>query len=130
MKVYAHNACMSARERVTLTLDPAVLSRIDQVAQARDESRSATIERVLRNGVAEEERVLDTIGEGVEGRIIAFLLQSPQALTMLAKAVGEELDPEQLAKLKTDGPGVVAAGRRYRSYKKKSKEEETQGGEA
>jgi hypothetical protein len=121
---------MSARERVTLTLDPAVLSRIDQVAQARDESRSATIERVLRNGVAEEERVLDTIGEGVEGRIIAFLLQSPQALTMLAKAVGEELDPEQLAKLKTDGPGVVAAGRRYRSYKKKSKEEETQGGEA
>lgn len=130
MKVYAHNASMSSRERVTLTLDPTVLSRIDQVAQARDESRSATIERILRNGVAEEERLLESIGEGVEGRIIAFLLQSPQALSVLAKAVGDELDQEQLAKLKTDGPGVVAAGRRYRNYKKKTKEQPSEGGDS
>lgn len=120
MNVCAHNVRMTARERVTLTLDPEILARIDAVARARDEPRTAVAERILRNGISDEERLLETIGEGVEGRILAYLLQHPKALNALAKAIGEDLGDEQRAILKAKGPSMIDAGRRYRSYKKAS----------
>lgn len=106
---------MAVKERITLTIDPAVLARIDTVAQARHESRSATVERILRNGVEEEQHLLETIGQGIEGRVLAYLLQSPKALQRIAQVIGAEITPDKLAAIEADGPGVVQAGSRYRS---------------
>ena len=113
---------MPVKERITLTIDPGILARIDAVATARHESRSAAVERILRNGVENEEEMLETIGQGIEGRIIAHLLRSPHTLKKLAKAVGEELTPEKLARIEVEGPGVVEAGQRYRASKKSSQD--------
>lgn len=112
---------MANRDRITLTLDHTLTKRIDAVAQARDESRSATIERMLRNQIEEEEKLLAQVGTGIEGRIMALMLENPKILNTMSKLVGESLTDEQLARLESGGSDVVAAGKRYRSYKAREK---------
>lgn len=111
---------MPDRDRINTTLDHSLTERIDAVAKARDESRSATIERMLRNQIEEEEKVLKQVGTGIEGRIMALMLENPKILNTMSKLVGESLTDEQLARLESGGSGVVAAGKRYRSYKQRN----------
>jgi hypothetical protein len=106
---------MPAKDRISLTIDPDILARIDKVATARGESRSATAERILRNGVEDEEEMLGSLGQGIEGRIIAHLLKSPRTLRKLAEVVGAELTEDKLARIEAEGPEIVKAGQRYRS---------------
>lgn len=112
---------MPDRDRINTTLDHSLTERIDAIAQARDESRSATIERMLRNQIDEEEDLLAQIGVGVKGRIMAMLLEKPDLLEALSDRLGQALTEEQLARLESGGSNVVAAGKRYRSYKARSK---------
>lgn len=112
---------MPDRDRINTTLDHALTLRIDAIANARDESRSATIERMLRNQIAEEEKVLERVGTGVEGRIMAFLLNNPKALDAMSKMIGQSLTDEERARLDSGGSDVIAAGKRYRSYKARNK---------
>ncbi len=44
-------------------------------------------------------------------------------MSSLSKALGDVLTDEQLAKIETGGSDVVAAGKRYRNYKKNIVEE-------
>ncbi len=113
-----HDASMDCRARITTTLDSSLIERIDRVAEFRNESRSATIDRMLANGIEDEEKVLETIGVGIQGRITALLIENPKILNALSKAVGESLTDEQLAKIDQGGSDVIAAGKRYRKYKK------------
>ncbi|MBO6512647.1 MAG: hypothetical protein JJ974_01610 [Phycisphaerales bacterium] len=109
---------MKSRDRITTTLDSSLIERIDRVAEFRNESRSATIDRMLANGIEDEEKMLESIGVGVQGRIIALLIENPKILNSLSKAVGEALTDEQLASIEESGSDVIAAGKRYRNYKK------------
>tara|TARA_R110002111_G_scaffold159236_2_gene225930 strand:- start:2140 stop:2490 length:351 start_codon:yes stop_codon:yes gene_type:complete len=116
---------MAQRDRITVTIDPAVLQRIDVIAQSRKESRSATIERVLRNGAKDEEDMLEQVGTGIEGRVMAILLNNPQILNVMSKLVGDQLTDTELTRLQDGGSNVVEAGKRYRStHKTKSKKKE------
>lgn len=115
---------MPDRDRINTTLDHSLTERIDAVAQARDESRSATIERMLRNQIAEEEKILQQVGTGVEGRIMAFLLNNPKALDAISKVIGQSLTDEERSRLESGGSDVVAAGKRYRSYKARNTKED------
>lgn len=114
-----HYAGMAQRDRITTTLDSTVTKRIDTIAEFRNESRSATIERILRNGIEDEEEMLASIGVGVQGRITALLLNNPKILSGLSKALGDALTEEQLAKIEESGSDVIEAGKRFRKYKKK-----------
>lgn len=112
---------MPDRDRINTTLDHSLTERIDAVAEARDESRSATIERMLRNQIAEEEKMLEQIGTGIEGRIMALLLNNPKAIDVMSKMIGQSLTDEERARLDSGGSDVIAAGKRYRSYKARNK---------
>lgn len=109
---------MASRERITTTLDSSLIERIDRIAEFRNESRSATIDRMLKNGIEDEEEVLEKIGVGIQGRITALLIENPKILSSLSKALGDALTDEQLAKIEESGSDVIAAGKRYRNYKK------------
>ncbi len=113
---------MKTRDRITTTLDSSLIERIDRVAEFRNESRSATIDRMLANGIEDEEKMLESIGVGVQGRIIALLIENPKILNSLSKAVGEALTDDQLARIDESGSDVIAAGKRYRNYKKSTVE--------
>lgn len=116
---------MAQRERITVTIDPAVLQRIDAIAQAREESRSATIERVLRNGARNEEDLLERVGTGIEGRVMAILLHNPQILNVMSKLIGDQLTDTEFTRLQEGGSNVVQAGKRYRStHETKAKKKE------
>ena len=52
---------------------------------------------------------------------MAILLQNPKILKGLSKLVGESLTDEEFAKIEEGGPGVIAAGKRFRSYQKNTK---------
>ena len=112
---------MPDRDRINTTLDHSLTERIDAIAEARDESRSATIERMLRNQIADEEKILQQVGTGVEGRIMAFLLNNPKALDAMSRTIGQSLTDDERARLESGGSDVVAAGKRYRSYKARNK---------
>ncbi len=111
-----HDARMAERDRLTVSLDHSITERVDRVSECRNESRAATLERIVLNGIDEEEKLLGSIGKGVEGRILAMVLQSPRILNGLGKLLKEEADLELLEKIKEGGPGVVAAGKRFRNY--------------
>ena len=119
---------IAQRERITVTIDPAVLERINAIAKARQESRSATIERILRNGARDEEDVLETVGRGVEGRVMAVLLNNPQILNVMSKMVGAQLTDDELTRLHDGGSGVVDAGKRYRNTKETQSKKGTKDG--
>jgi len=121
-----HYAEMATRNRITTTLDSAITKRIDVIAEFRNESRSATIERILVNGIEDEEEILSSIGVGVKGRITALLLNNPSILSGLSKALGDVLTDEQLAKIEESGSDVIAAGKRFRNYKKNIVEKDTE----
>jgi len=120
-----YDARMETRDRITTTIDHSLAERIDAVSKARDESRSATVERMLRNQIIEEENLLEQIGTGIEGRVMSILLQNPKILNVMSKLVGESLTDEELAKLEDGGPGVIAAGKRFRSYQRTPKKGKT-----
>ncbi len=105
---------MPQRERITVTRDQAVLLRINLISQACEEFHSATIERILRD----EEEMLETIGKGIQGQVMAVLLNNPQILNAMSKLVGDQLSDDKLARLQDRGPGVIEAGKRYRSTQK------------
>lgn len=42
------------KERITITMDPVLLERIDAVAESRGDSRSAVIERVLEGEIEQK----------------------------------------------------------------------------
>ena len=112
---------MSQKKPITVTIDPEVLARVDRVAELRGESRSATIERITRNGIDDEEKFLDVMGGPVAGRVITALLGNPKLHGMLAKFVQEEMTAEQIDELAAKVPPLREAGLKHRQEKKEKK---------
>jgi hypothetical protein len=87
------------KERITVTLDPALLERLDVIAEARGDSRSAVIERCVRYGLAEEERFLKVMENPVTRAVFEVLAESPMLMSSIATVVGDELSPGELEKI-------------------------------
>ena len=113
--------CDMQKERITVTLDPNIVARIDRLAEFRDQSRSKTMESLLELAVEEAERTLDIAASPVIGPIVQSIMDHPKLVAMIAKTIGEKLDPEELERLQDAGPRLRKArskmkderGRRY-----------------
>lgn len=92
------------KERITVTLDPNLVSRIDRLAEIRDQSRSKVMESLLEMAVEDTEETLDKVASPLLGPIIQSIVDHPKIIAMIAKTIGEKLDPEEFAKWQELGP--------------------------
>ena len=106
------------KERVTVTIDPGLLARIDGVCAARGESRSAAIERMLSNEIGSEEGFAKALENPVGGVVIRALMETPGFMTSFAALVGEHLPEERLEELRTVARDQVERGKERRAMKK------------
>lgn len=87
------------RERVTVTLDASLLRRIDRVAEARGEARSAVVERMVANEIGEEERFMRLMENPATRLIFQTLMSNPRIVESIAVLVGDKLDPEDAERM-------------------------------
>ena len=92
------------KERITVTLDPDLLARIDRLAELRDESRSRMMERLLDYGVEDEEKLMASLATPLLGSIVQSIVDHPKIVAALAQAIGERLTPEEYLRWQEAGP--------------------------
>lgn len=83
---------LGRKERITVTIDAGVLERVDAAAASRGESRSAVIERLVRNDIEREEDFLKNLESPVKRAILRAMTSSPRLVEMLAVIVGDQLE--------------------------------------
>jgi len=106
-----------AKEKISITIDEDILARVDRVAAQKQENRSQVLERVVANGLHEEERMLDLLGHPVIGPALEVFMKSPGFWEGVAKILGEKL-PEGFDVLAENADRLRAAGKQRRAEKK------------
>jgi metal-responsive CopG/Arc/MetJ family transcriptional regulator len=86
----------STRINFSVSLLPELVERLDAIAQERHESRSAVIERIIRNGVPDEEQFLQSIENPVKLTIMDLLQRNPKVIKALATVLGEYIDDDMI----------------------------------
>lgn len=85
-----------AKEVTTVRLDKELLDRIDRVAEARGESRSITIERMLKNEVPGEEDFIQQMEQGLMRGLARVISSAPTAANFILWLAGESVSNTQL----------------------------------
>lgn len=101
----------SNKAKIAITIDPHLLQRIDAVADLRGQSRSAVIERVIRNEIDAEEEFVEDMESPVMQTILSVILNTPGVTETIAKVVGNNMNKEQLAEMKKGLKEQVARGK-------------------
>lgn len=102
------------KDRITVTLTPELVDRIDRLADLRDVSRSRLMERLLELAVEDEEKSLEHLASPVLGPIVQGIMEHPKIIAMIAKAIGERMDPEEIAQWEKAAPKIRKTRERLR----------------
>jgi hypothetical protein len=111
---------MANKERITITIDPDVLRRLDKVSDTRGEPRAAMIERILRNNIDGEESMMRDMENPVWRSLISTLLASESVVKAIATIAGENMPPERIREVQA-GIKVQAERGRQRQAAKRGK---------
>ena len=94
------------KERITVTLSPGLVARIDRLAELRDHSRSKMMELLLDVAVEGEEQMMEQLASPVLGPIVQSIMDHPKLLGTLAKLIGDQLSPEEYAQWQDAAPKI------------------------
>ncbi len=109
-----------AKERITVTVDADLLRRLDAVAAARGDSRSAVLERLLGNAIGEDEVFLKAMENPITRAVAQAVTSSPALIESIARLVGEQMstgDAEEIREVMAE-QAKRGAGRRGSRSKK------------
>jgi hypothetical protein len=84
------------KQVLSIAIDPALVARVDELADAVNQSRSAFIERVVRQAVDEEGDAIRAFQHSVLGPVLVQAFSSREVLKSLAEVIDGDLDDEQL----------------------------------
>jgi predicted transcriptional regulator len=118
---YDETRMSEAREtktRWTLTIDPELARRLDEVCAAREENRSEVVERIIQNAIVDEEKFVEALESPLQRAIMQAIDSTPGLLAAISKLVLDEVSPERLERMKRNGPRLRDAGRRRQQAKK------------
>ena len=79
------------KERITFAIEPSVVERIDQISEMTGSSRSAVIVRFILNGLEDEEKVIDQMGNPILRTIAKTLTTSPEMVSLISKMVFDSM---------------------------------------
>lgn len=80
--------------RITITIDPKLLERLDAVCEATNIKRSSIIERMIEEKIVEREKLVRDMENPVLRAIARGLASSPNVVEAVAKLVGEKFTDE------------------------------------
>lgn len=112
---------MTTRKPVTISLDPDLIAQVDRIAEIRGETRTAVIERSIRNNLPGEEKFLKLLGNPVARAVFDKVLSSPRLIEAISAVVHEDLAPGEVEALRAAQPRLSEAGRRVQSERASSK---------
>jgi len=84
------------RAIITVTIEPELLKRVDDLADVQGLPRSQLIEHLITQGINDEEIGVKAMTNPVVVNALMKSFRDPTVLRALANAVGEELSPDQL----------------------------------
>lgn len=118
---------MSKKQAIAITMDVELIERIDAVAEAREDSRSAVIERMARNSIGGEEDLVGYLANPVMREIVTRLMGSPKIMNAVAALVGEEVSEDQLKRMAEAAPKLKARGAQLAEERKRGRKVGSQG---
>lgn len=84
------------KQPVTIGLDGSLVKRIDRLAKAVGQSRSAWIEGQIRDAIDNEELGIQVLTDPVTSTVFASLFKDRDTLRGFARLLGEQLTDDQL----------------------------------
>lgn len=105
------------KERITITMAPHLVARIDEACERRGESRSACIERVMAFALDELEDQLRRLESPVTQMFARAIASSPELFAAMAKVAGAGLSKEELSEVQ----GRLKQDIEWASERKKAK---------
>src|SRR5688572_27055487 len=84
------------KEKISISIDAALLRRIDVVCANRDEARSAFFERLAENQIGEEETFTRLMENPLWRGFLSALTSSPAVLKAIATVAGDTMSDEEL----------------------------------
>lgn len=89
---------MMARRGITtsMVLEPDLIPKLDGLARAQGLSRSALLNRMIREYIEREGQAIALLSNPALAKVFAQAFGQPGVLDQLAAAIGDKLDSEQL----------------------------------
>jgi hypothetical protein len=87
---------MAAKVPITFAMSPDLLVRIDKLAKATGQSRSAWLEARIRDGLEQEEVGVQALTDPVVGPALLGIFRDGEVLRSMAKMFRDELSDSQL----------------------------------
>lgn len=112
---------MARKERVTIAIDGQMLKRIDRLAAAKKQSRSAWFSETIADGLDQEEAAVKVFTDPLLRETLVKAFSAPGMLQQFAAAVGDELSQDQLKLFESRIAGVVAESKAAPVMKVKKK---------
>lgn len=106
---------------LSVAIAPELLARIDRVAEAREETRSTVADRILKNGIEDEERFLNEMAVPMFRKLVLAAIERPTLMAGFAKLIGERVDMKELEQMASNVPRVRAAGEKLQEQKRSKK---------
>lgn len=112
------------KHKFSISMDAELVDRLDAICEARDESRSSAIERMVRNEVPSEEKFVTGLESPIQQAIARIIVEQPRVVQTLAALVGEHMTDEEAAKLKKGLEKQVSRANERRQTKRSKKTRE------
>ncbi|MEM9419349.1 MAG: hypothetical protein AAGA25_09915 [Planctomycetota bacterium] len=107
------------KAKIAVSIDADLARRIDAVCEARDENRSQVVQRIIREGIDEEEKYIQGMENPLIRGILETMTSSPKVLRLMAEIVGEELTEDRLLDIQEGTKKQAQRGRERKQAKKK-----------
>jgi len=111
-----------SRTQISIKLEASLLDRVDQLAEEDGVTRTAVIERAIRQNLPRQEEFNKSL-ENPLVRAVHEQLSRPAVLKIIAKLANEELTDEHLEWAMSEGPKVRQAAKERRRTRKNQKQE-------
>ncbi len=102
------------RERLSLTISPDLVRRLDAVCDARGESRSAIVELIIASELPKHEQFVKSMENPVLRAVFQTLTSSPRLLESIGRLVGDEMSLEEAKGIKQEAIRQAERGRARR----------------
>lgn len=107
------------KDRISITIDPELLKRLRHVADLREQSVSAMIERIVRNEIDSEEEFVRDMESPVMRTIMSAMVNTPGVMEGMAKIIGQSLTPEEFNEMREGLKHQKELGKKRSGDKKK-----------
>lgn len=105
--------------KIAITTDSDLLTQIDEIAEARGESRSALITKMLRVGVDEQRKLLKQMENPLYRAVLGAMTKSPELLQKMSELVCENMTLDEAIEKKQNIEKQLQLGKQRATNKTK-----------